>query len=63
MPLTDEFKELEQHGIEVISLEGFMKENILSNESLKNSGADIHPNAKAWEIIIPELVKQISKQE
>ena len=58
LPLTDDFRELEQQGIKVISLDDFMKKNIFSNPDFKNSGADIHPNAKAWKLIIPEFVRQ-----
>lgn len=58
LPKTDDFKELEDVGIKVVSLDLFIKENILKNKKYKNSENDIHPNAKAWEVIVPEMVKQ-----
>lgn len=58
VPEYDEFSELEKAGIKVISIDDFMKKEILSNDEFKNSGIEIHPTGKAWEAIIPEIVKR-----
>lgn len=58
VPEYDEFSELEKVGIKVVSLNDFMKREILSNDEFKNSGIEIHPTAKVWQAIVPELVKR-----
>lgn len=60
LPFSQDFKELENQGIKVVSLDNFMRKNVFSDVNFKNSKYDIHPNAKAWSIIIPELVKRIT---
>lgn len=57
LPITDEFKELTEQGIEVVSLDDFMKEKIYS-KNLTNSKQDYHPSSKAWDLIIPEMAKR-----
>ena len=58
LPITEEFDELTQQGILVVSLDDFMKEKIYSNNNLTNSKEDYHPNSQAWDLIIPELAKR-----
>ena len=58
LPITEDFDELEKQGIKVISLDDFMKQNILPYKKYKNSDVDIHPNGLAWQKIVPELVKK-----
>ncbi len=55
---SNEFVELKDAGISVVSMDNFMQNNIVNKVEYRNSDVDIHPNGKAWSVIVPELVKQ-----
>ncbi len=59
LPVTDDFAELDAQGIKVISLDDFMKQNILPYKKYKNSEVDMHPNGLAWQKIVPEIAERI----
>ncbi len=59
LPVKNEFSELEESGIEVISLYDFIKKNILSKNTVQDEDIDIHPDKDTWRKIVPEIAKNI----
>lgn len=53
-----DWNELKKTGIMVIKAKDILNVNIMDNEYI---GIDnVHPNAKAWEVIVPALVKELN---
>lgn len=53
---TPRWKELDQAGFIVVDLKEMLKEDLLTDEYRL---PDEHPNEKAWDTIVPELIKKI----
>ena len=51
------WEELEQEGYTVIDLKKVVDVDLLDNEYLADG---FHPNAKAWNVIIPQLIKELN---
>lgn len=54
---TPRWKELEKQGFIVVDLEKILKEDLLTDEYRLPDG---HPNEKAWNLIVPELVHKLA---
>ncbi len=53
---TERWSELEEEGIQVIRFD--KKEyDFLNNEEFKSG---LHPNGKAWDVLVPEIIKQLN---
>ena len=55
--VTDEWNEFKEKGIIIYDLEKEINADLTSKEYLL---PDLHPNKKAWETIVPKLVKELS---
>ena len=56
---TERWKELEKEGFIVVDLAKDLDFDITSKEYIL---PDMHPNKKAWQIVIPKLVKDLKMQ-
>ncbi len=52
------FDELKQNGIIVIDIKNLVKEDLTNLEYTTND--KFHPNAKAWQVIVPALAKELN---
>ena len=57
----EDWDRLEQYGIRVIKLNEILDLDI-NGIDYRLSQTDCHPNAKAWQIIVPALVKELNKE-
>lgn len=59
---SDDWSELEKYGIKVIRLYDILETNI-KDRKYQLGPNDCHPNAKAWEIVVPALVKELEREK
>jgi hypothetical protein len=59
---SDDWSELERYGIKVIKLYDILDENI-KNVKYQLGPKDCHPNERAWQIVVPALVKELEKEK